>query len=73
MDIRTWLTNLGLQRYADSFEENEVTVEDLPDLTPDDLGVKKLIDRKKLLAAMFAHYACADPASLSRLALKEQP
>ena len=56
MDIRTWLTNLGLERYAESFEENEVTVEDLPDLTPDDLkddlGVKKLTDRKKLLAAM---------------------
>lgn len=56
MDIRTWLTHLGLQRYADAFEENEVTVEDLPDLTPadlkDELGVKKLIDRKKLLAAI---------------------
>ncbi len=56
MDIRTWLTNLGLQRYAESFEENEVTVEDLPELTTDDLkddlGVKKLTDRKKLLAAI---------------------
>ena len=43
--VRTWLKAQGLERYADAFEENEVTVEDLPDLTPadlkDDLGVKK--------------------------------
>ena len=76
MDIRTWLTDLGLERYAEAFEENEVTVEDLTELTSadlkDDLGVKKLIDRKKLLAAI-AEPLQAVSAEVDRPSLPEWP
>lgn len=56
MDIRQWLANIGMEQYAESFEENELTVEDLAELTSDDLkeelGITKLIHRKKILAAI---------------------
>ena len=69
MDIRAWLTALGLQVYADRFEENELTVEDLGSLTSDDLkdelGVTKLIDRKKILAAIQAQGGPATTAQAS--------
>lgn len=56
MDVRSWLQTLDLERYAEAFEENELEWSDLPDLTTDDLkeelGVKRLPDRKKLLQAI---------------------
>lgn len=56
MSIRQWLEQLGLDTYTSAFEENEITVEDLGELTSDDLkdelGVTKLIHRKKILAAI---------------------
>ena len=56
--IRKWLADLGLETYAEQFDENEVALEDLPGLTADDLrnelGIKKLADRRKLLAAISA-------------------
>ena len=56
MNIREWLVSLNLEKYADIFEENEVTLEDLPLLNTNDLkndiGVKKLIDRKKIMSAI---------------------
>ena len=58
MDVRNWLKDLGLERYAEAFEENELELADLADLTvddlKDDLGVKRLPDRKKMLKAIAA-------------------
>ena len=58
MDVRNWLRSIGLERYADAFEENELVLADLPDLTvadiKDDLGVRRLPDRKKLIKAIEA-------------------
>src|SRR5262245_4765267 len=36
-DIRQWLTNLGLERFADTFEREELTPANLPELSNDDL------------------------------------
>ncbi|MEM8975725.1 MAG: AAA family ATPase [Pseudomonadota bacterium] len=36
-DIRSWLSTIGLEKFADAFEENEVLVSDLPHLSEDDL------------------------------------
>ncbi|MGI9391783.1 MAG: adenylate/guanylate cyclase domain-containing protein [Boseongicola sp.] len=55
MQIETWLKDLQLGHYAESFAENGVDVELLPDLTNDDLkdlGVARLADRKLLLKAI---------------------
>ena len=55
MSIRQFLTELGLERYADSFEENGIEVEILPELEEadlPDLGVKLLGHRKKLMRAI---------------------
>ena len=37
MDIAAWLRGLGLERYAQAFEDAEVTLEVLPELTEADL------------------------------------
>lgn len=67
MNIRQWLSQLDLEEYADSFEENEITVEDLSELTSDDLknelGVTKLIHRKKMLAAIFGEQESSNQAA----------
>jgi predicted ATPase/class 3 adenylate cyclase len=36
-DIRRWLTDLGLERFAELFEREELTSANLPELTEDDL------------------------------------
>ena len=33
MDIAVWLRNLGLERYEDTFRENEIDADALPELT----------------------------------------
>ena len=52
--IREWLENQGLGPYADAFEAELVTVENLPDLTEDDLKELGLPlgPRKTLLKAI---------------------
>ena len=55
MSIRQFLTELGLERYADSFEENGIEIEILPELEEadlPDLGVTLLGHRKKLMRAI---------------------
>lgn len=56
MDIRSWLRSLELEQYADAFEANDLTFEDLEELTQDelkgDLGVSSLGHRKKILKAI---------------------
>lgn len=36
-DIRQWLTDLGLERFADAFEREELTPDNLPELSESDL------------------------------------
>ncbi len=53
-DIRQWLGALGLERYADAFEANEIDVADIPHLTNDDfreIGVA-LGPRRRIQAAV---------------------
>ena len=55
MDVRAWLEDHGLGRYAEVFASNDVDAEVLRTLTADDLkelGVASLGHRKKLLAAI---------------------
>ena len=56
MKIDDWLLNLGLSEYISIFKENEITFDDLHSLTSEDLktelGVTKLIDRKKIIQAI---------------------
>ena len=55
MDVRAWLEDHGLGRYAEGFASNDVDAEVLRTLTAEDLkelGVASLGHRKKLLAAI---------------------
>jgi class 3 adenylate cyclase/tetratricopeptide (TPR) repeat protein len=55
VDIKQWLEGLSLGRYAQSFAENGVDFDVLPDLTDQDLkeiGVTMLGHRRKLLRAI---------------------
>jgi class 3 adenylate cyclase/pimeloyl-ACP methyl ester carboxylesterase len=57
VDVRAWLEDQGLGRYAEAFASNDVDAEVLRTLTADDLrelGVASLGHRKKLLAAIAA-------------------
>ncbi len=57
MDVNAWLNGLGMGEHAPSFADNEIDAETLVDLTADDLkelGVVKLGQRKRLLAAIAA-------------------
>jgi class 3 adenylate cyclase len=56
VDVTAWLLDLGLARYAESFRENDIEADVLPDLTEADLerlGVS-LGHRKRLLKAIAA-------------------
>jgi predicted ATPase/class 3 adenylate cyclase len=62
MDIGAWLRDLGLERYEEAFQENEIDAKILPRLTADDLkdiGVTIVGHRRKLLEAIAA---LAEPA-----------
>lgn len=67
-NIRQWLDGLGLARYAKTFEENELDLDlvtDLSDADLKDLGVTAMGHRKKLLRAINALSKHATP-SLSK-------
>ncbi|MBR9653275.1 adenylate/guanylate cyclase domain-containing protein [Thalassovita aquimarina] len=54
-NVASWLSALGLAEHAPSFEENGVDINLLAELTNEDLkdlGVTRLADRKRLLAAI---------------------
>jgi len=64
-DIRQWLASIGLEVYADAFEENFIDAEVLPELTSDDLreiGVRPVGHRRKLMMAIAALSPGAGPA-----------
>jgi hypothetical protein len=53
-DIRQWLTDLGLERYGDIFEREELTPANLPELSDDELKALGLPlgPRKTILKAI---------------------
>src|SRR5262245_52308943 len=54
-NIRAWLAELGLAKYAEAFASNDIDLDILPELTDADLerlGVASLGDRKRLLKAI---------------------
>ena len=62
MEIRAWLRDLGLERYEEAFQENEIDAKILPKLTAEDLkdiGVTTVGHRRKLLEAIAS---LAEPA-----------
>ncbi|MEM6940249.1 MAG: AAA family ATPase [Pseudomonadota bacterium] len=70
--IDRWLTDLGLAKYVPVFEEAEIDVEILPELTEEDLKELNLPlgPRRKILAALKAREATAEarhPAEASTL------
>jgi len=57
MDVGAWLRELGLERYATAFRENEITADVLPHLSAEDLkeiGVGPVGHRRQLLTAINA-------------------
>jgi class 3 adenylate cyclase/predicted ATPase len=57
MNVAAWLRSLGLERYEQSFRDNDIDVDLLPELMADDLiglGVTSIGHRRKLLAAIAA-------------------
>lgn len=57
MDIAAWLRGLGLERYIEAFEKNDVDGTVLPHLSADDLreiGVLSVAHRRRLLVAIAA-------------------
>ena len=55
MDIATWLHGLGMEQYEPAFRDNSIDAAVLPELTAQDLkdlGVSRVGDRRKLLAAI---------------------
>jgi len=71
MVIAEWLRNLGLERYAAAFRDNDVDSEVLPQLTGDDLmsiGVTSVGHRRKLLAAIAA--LGTEPLTVARSAAR---
>ena len=55
MNVTDWLRNLGLERYAAAFRENDVDAKLLPNLTADDLkdlGITSVGHRRQLLEAI---------------------
>jgi class 3 adenylate cyclase len=65
-NIRAWLAELGLAKYAEAFASNDIDLDILPELTDADLeriGVVSLGDRKRLLKAI-ASIASAEKSSV---------
>jgi hypothetical protein len=65
-NIRAWLAELGLAKYAEAFASNDIDLDILPELTDADLerlGVASLGDRKRLLKAI-ASIASAEKSSV---------
>jgi hypothetical protein len=55
MDVAAWLRDLGLERYASAFRDNDIDAEVLLKLTAEDLisiGVTSVGHRRKLLDAI---------------------
>jgi class 3 adenylate cyclase/tetratricopeptide (TPR) repeat protein/ABC-type transport system involved in cytochrome c biogenesis ATPase subunit len=76
MNVAEWLRTLGLGQYEAVFHENSVTVDLLPNLTPEDLkdlGVTLVGHRRRMLDAISELRADAGLAEDSRAATAEHP
>jgi class 3 adenylate cyclase/tetratricopeptide (TPR) repeat protein len=65
VEVTAWLRDLGLERYAEAFRDHEIDAEILPRLTAGDLrdiGITAVGHRRKLLEAIAALTAVAEPA-----------
>src|SRR5262252_4351341 len=74
-NIRAWLAELGLAKYAEAFASNDIDLDVLPELTDadlKDLGVASLGDRKRLLKAI-ASIASAEKSSVVPTATPASP
>ena len=63
-DIREWLEELGLGQFADAFEENNIVLAHVPDLTHDvlkELGVSSIGHRMTMLKAAAGQTETAAP------------
>jgi class 3 adenylate cyclase len=56
VDVAAWLRDVGLERYAQAFQEHDIRADVLPDLTEADLEKldASLGDRKRFLKAIAA-------------------
>ena len=66
--VTSWLEELGLGQYATAFEENELELDQLTDLSDDDmkdLGVSIMGHRKKLFRAIKALPVISAPDEIS--------
>jgi SAM domain (Sterile alpha motif) len=76
VDIEAWLAELGLERYAQAFRENEIDARSLPHLTGDDLrelGVTAIGHRRFLLQAIAALRWLTNRPSQDRASRKPRP
>jgi len=75
MNVADWLRALGLGQYEATFRENSVTVDLLPNLTPEDLkdlGITLVGHRRRLLDSISALRADANRAEDPRAASAER-
>ena len=76
MDIAAWLQDLGLERYAPAFRDNEINERVLPSLTAEDLkdlGVTLVGHRRLLLDAIAALGSAGTAAAASAPAVTAAP
>jgi class 3 adenylate cyclase len=76
MDIAAWLLDLGLERYAPAFRDNDVDAEVLLRLTADDLrelGVTSIGHRRRLLDAIAALTEGSPKPAAMAAAVKAEP
>src|SRR5690349_18763258 len=69
MDVGSWLRRLGLERYEQAFQENDIDWEALPKLTAEDLkdlGVVLGGHRRRLLEAIVALDTAEAPPPATR-------
>jgi class 3 adenylate cyclase len=76
MDVAAWLQDLGLERYAPAFRDNEINERVLPSLTAEDLkdlGVTLVGHRRLLLDAITALGSAGTAAATSATAVTAAP
>ena len=76
MDVSTWLKQLGLEEYAESFASNHIDLATLAHLTADDLrelGVVSVGHRRRLLAAIAQIDATAPPPAAEPFGAERRP
>jgi hypothetical protein len=73
MNVAAWLRDLGLDRYASAFRDNDIDAELLPKLTAEDLisiGVISVGHRRKLLDAIASLGMAVPTAAVAGPALR---